>query len=126
MKKFVALILALILCLSLTACDGLISDFVSGQVKNAIRQELEDSLIRNVMTIAGQYDEMLFADLSDAEFTINSITRTEDNNFEVTGKLIVHSSKDNEEIVVNFAFSNMSVDEGGNVSSEGNFRIWFD
>lgn len=126
MRKIVALVLVLALCLSLAGCVDFVGDLVSGTIKSAIRGVLEDSLIRNVMSVAGQYDEMMFADFSDAEFTIDSITRGEGNIFEVVGRLTLHSTKDNEEIVVNFAFSNMSIDENGKVSSEGNFRIWFD
>ena len=126
MRKLVALILIAVLCLSMAGCVDLVGDLVSGTMKTAIRDVLEDSLIRNVMSVAGQYDEMMFADFSDAEFTIDSITQGEGNNFEVVGRLTLHSTKDNEEIVVNFAFSNMSIDENGKVSSEGNFRIWFD
>lgn len=126
MRKLVALMLVAVLCLSMAGCVDLVGDLVSGTIKTAIRGVIENSLIRNVKSVAGEYDEMMYADFSDAEFTIDSITRGEGNNFEVVGRLTLHSTKDNEEIVVNFAFSNMSIDENGKVSSEGNFRIWFD
>ena len=81
MKKFLALVLALVMCASLVACS-------SEEAEESIEDKVKDSVQYNIMVrIKLQYD----SNVSDITYNINEIS---ENNFEVTGKVTVKDKYD--------------------------------